>query len=70
MECQIENNKIRCNCSAKDCPRRGKCCECIAHHFKKEQLPGCVFPNEVERTFDRSFAKFIEVYQNKAGKKA
>lgn len=69
MECQVEKNKIRCNCSAEKCPRRGKCCECIVYHFEKEQLPACVFPKDVEVTFDRSIAKFIEVYQGKGGKK-
>ncbi len=26
------------------------------------ELPACCFPPEVEKTYDRSFRKFIEVY--------
>jgi len=27
------------------------------------ELPGCLFPPEVERTYDRSIEKFIETYK-------
>jgi hypothetical protein len=27
------------------------------------ELPGCLFPPEVERTYDRSIDKFIETYK-------
>jgi hypothetical protein len=27
------------------------------------QLPGCVFPPEVERTYDRSYACFVRTQQ-------
>jgi hypothetical protein len=26
------------------------------------ELPACLFPAEVEKTYDRSLAKFIEIY--------
>lgn len=53
MEWQIEINKIRRNCTYEPCPRRGKCCDCIAYHLEYEGLLDCVFPSEVWKTFDR-----------------
>ena len=61
MECNIEANKAGCPCTYEPCPRKGKCCECIAYHLKYDELPGCVFPSEVEKTFDRSFTRFARV---------
>jgi len=29
------------------------------------ELPACCFPPEVEKTFDRSIKKFIEIHQAK-----
>ena len=66
MECQIEVNKAKCSCTYEPCSRKGKCCECIAYHLEFDELPACVFPPEVEKTYDRSFAKFAEVFTNKA----
>lgn len=66
MECQIEDNKSRCSCTYEPCPRKGKCCECIRYHWKLGELPGCLFPAEVERTYDRSIDRFISVYSKKA----
>ena len=70
MECDIEANKARCNCTYEPCSRKGKCCDCIAYHLKSNELPACAFPPEVERTYDRSFARFVEVFQSRGGKKA
>lgn len=66
MECNIEANKATCNCTYEPCPRKGKCCECIAYHLKYDELPACVFPPEVEKTYDRSFSRFMQVFANKA----
>ena len=66
MECQIELNKTNCTCTYEPCSRKGKCCECITHHLEFDELPACVFPPEAERTFDRSFARFIEVFGNRS----
>jgi hypothetical protein len=68
MECQIEINKARCNCTYEPCPRKGKCCECIAYHLELDELPACVFPPEVEKTYDRSFARFVQLF-GKGGRK-
>jgi hypothetical protein len=65
MECQLEINKAKCNCTYEPCSRKGKCCECISYHLESGELPGCVFPAEVERTYDRSFARFVRVVSEK-----
>lgn len=62
MECQIEQNKVDCPCTYPDCPRKGKCCECLRHHLANQELPGCCFSPEAEKTYDRSFSKFISEY--------
>ncbi|MFC1949536.1 DUF6485 family protein [Chloroflexota bacterium] len=67
MECSIEENQAKCNCTYASCSRKGKCCECIAYHLKFDELPACVFPPEVEKTYDRSFARFVKVVQSRNG---
>jgi len=62
MECNIEKNKKNCICTYESCSRKGKCCECIIYHWRMGELPGCLFPPEVERTYDRSIEKFVETY--------
>jgi len=61
MECRKQENLEKCNCSYKGCPRKGLCCECLRYHLSKKQLPACCFPDDIEKTFDRSFNKFIEI---------
>jgi hypothetical protein len=59
--CQnYESNLAECNCSYEPCSRKGKCCECLAYHKRSGELPACYFPDEVERTCDRSIRRFIE----------
>lgn len=60
MECKETTNLQRCNCTYDPCSRKGICCECIAYHLRINQLPACCFSAEAERTYDRSFRKFIE----------
>ncbi len=66
MECCETSNEKRkenianCTCTYPGCPRKGKCCECIMYHKSNGEIPGCLFPPEAEKTFDRSIAKFIE----------
>lgn len=64
MECNIEVNKALCACTYEPCSRKGRCCECIVYHQKNVELPGCLFPPEVEKTYDRSIARFIEANTN------
>ncbi len=66
MECQIEVNKDKCNCTYEPCSRKGKCCDCISYHLEMDELPACVFHPEGERTYDRSSAKFLDVFAYKA----
>ena len=47
------DNTITCTCTY-DCPRHGKCCECVAHH-RNDGVPGCFFSKEAEALYDRSF---------------
>jgi hypothetical protein len=65
MECKQERNLKRCNCTWEPCPRKGLCCECLAYHLAHQELPACAFPPEVERTYDRSFQRFIQVYSKR-----
>lgn len=58
-ECSISENKSRCTCTYEPCSRKGRCCECISYHHAKRQVPGCLFPPEFEKTYDRSVANFI-----------
>lgn len=62
MECEVEKNKEHCNCTYSPCPHKGKCCECIVRHQKRDELPACFFPDEVEKTYDRSIERFIACY--------
>ena len=64
MECKKQENLETCNCSYQGCPRKGICCECIAHHREKGQLPACYFSDQAEASYDRSIEKFIEDYKN------
>ncbi|MBN2030476.1 hypothetical protein JW824_09545 [bacterium] len=56
-----ESNLARCNCSYEPCSRKGICCECMEYHRRMGELPACYFPDEVERTYDRSIRRFIEM---------
>ncbi len=60
MECNLEENLKHCNCTYEPCPRKGKCCECLRYHWRMRELPACFFPDDVERTYDRSLRRFIE----------
>jgi len=63
VECDsFEKNMEFCNCSYEPCSRKGKCCECIQYHWKKKELPACFFPDDVERTYDRSLQRFIKTW--------
>lgn len=59
MECTIEKNKAACACTYDTCGRKGKCCECVAYHRAKKQLPGCFFSKEGEASYDRSYRRFV-----------
>lgn len=62
MECKKEQNMDFCNCTYGGCSRAGICCECIQYHLKSKQLPGCCFPPDAEKTYDRSFQAFAKAW--------
>ncbi|OYT43202.1 hypothetical protein B6U90_07165, partial [Thermoplasmatales archaeon ex4484_6] len=47
MECSMETNIGSCPCTY-PCSRKGKCCECIAYHRGRGELPACYFSKEAE----------------------
>ncbi len=55
-----EKNLAKCPCTYSGCDKKGICCECIAYHLAMNELPACCFSKEAEKTYDRSFRKFIE----------
>jgi len=61
-QCNVNVNRKKCTCTYDPCPRKGICCECIEYHSSMGQLPGCLFPPEVEKTFDRSIKAFIKCH--------
>ncbi|MEO0231372.1 MAG: DUF6485 family protein [candidate division WOR-3 bacterium] len=65
MECKKEKNLKECTCSYEPCSRKGMCCECLRYHLSHDELPGCVFPPEIEKTYDRSIKNFVKYYAKK-----
>lgn len=61
MDCNIEKNKKSCNCTYEPCSKKGACCECLRYHLASRELPACCFPEEAERTYDRSFEHFARL---------
>ena len=61
MDCKKESNLKTCKCSYESCGRKGICCDCIAYHLPKRQLPGCFFSKDAEQTYDRSFEHFANL---------
>ena len=67
MECRREENLKDCGCTYIPCSRKGICCACIRYHRQKGELPGCLFPPEAERTYDRSIEFFLKVWAERLG---
>ncbi|MBI5190233.1 MAG: hypothetical protein HZA22_06125 [Nitrospirae bacterium] len=61
-DCTLDKNKKSCTCTYEPCPRKGICCECVAYHRKSGEIPGCFFPPEGERSYDRSIENFIKAH--------
>jgi hypothetical protein len=63
FDCEkLKSNMEFCNCTYAGCPRMGNCCACLQYHLNQKQLPACCFPEDAEKTWDRSFRKFIETW--------
>lgn len=58
----IRRNLDGCTCTYTACDRRGLCCECVAAHRRNGEIPGCFFPPEWERKYDRSIDAFLEAH--------
>jgi hypothetical protein len=59
MDCPNREENLRfCTCTCQ-CSKRGMCCQCIASHRRMGEIPGCLFPPDAERTYDRSVENFI-----------
>jgi hypothetical protein len=54
-----DRNLKRCTCTYEPCARKGICCECIAYHIGNNEIPGCFFSAQDERTYNRSRSFFI-----------
>ncbi len=65
MECNINRNRKNCTCTYEPCTKKGRCCECISYHRLHGELPGCLFPPNAERTYDRSVKNFINIQRQK-----
>jgi len=62
MECKKEQNLQNCNCTYPGCSKKGVCCDCLKQHLASRELPGCCFPDDVEKTYDRSFEAFARAW--------
>ncbi|MCD6468019.1 MAG: hypothetical protein J7L32_01730 [Thermoplasmata archaeon] len=60
--CTHEENLKNCPCTYEFCDKKGICCECIRYHLSRNELPACCFPPDIEKTYDRSFGRFVDVY--------
>ena len=58
--CNRDEILKNCGCTYPGCDKKGKCCECIKYHREMNQLPGCLFPADAEKTYDRSIRYFCE----------
>jgi hypothetical protein len=57
----VKKNAVACTCTYSACDKHGVCCACVAYHRANDELPACFFPADVERTYDRSVRKFVQV---------
>ena len=61
MNCPNKTKNLKsCNCTY-DCDLKGYCCECLANHRARKQLPACYFPDFAEKTYDRSVEYFARL---------
>ena len=58
MSCE-NNRAMKCNCTY-PCPRRGKCCDCLAYHRRSGEFPACFFSKEAEASYDRSLSRLMK----------
>jgi hypothetical protein len=62
MVCANKNKNIKsCTCTYASCSRKGMCCECIQYHLSADEVPGCFFPPQAEKSYNRSREYYISV---------
>ena len=61
MNCNESRNLNFCNCSYNPYVRKGICCDYLQYHLKSNQFPACCFPDDFEKTYDRSFTAFAHL---------
>jgi hypothetical protein len=61
--CDQEKNLQYCTCTYTSCTKRGICCECVSYHRSKGEIPGCLFPKDVEKTYDRTIERFVKAFK-------
>lgn len=62
-DCRICSNypeNPTCPCTSFGCKVHGICCECIAKHNGRGQVPGCLFSKEGEALHDRSLNAYLQ----------
>jgi len=55
---RIDENTRNCTCTYPGCPRKGICCKCIRYHRERNEVPGCLFTEKDEASYDRSVENF------------
>ena len=66
--CNAQANLKHCNCTYEPCPRKGVCCECLRYHRDMGELPACFFPEEAEKTYDRSVERFVAAWRGRGNR--
>ncbi len=56
-------NTSRCTCTYPGCSNHAVCCDCLHMHLANKELPGCCFPAEAEKSYDRSFRAFAKAWK-------
>lgn len=60
MECRSTSSRDHCSCTYTACSKHGDCCQCVTFHRQRNEIPGCLFSVEGERSYDRSLAHFLK----------
>ncbi|HSV31343.1 MAG TPA: DUF6485 family protein [Atribacteraceae bacterium] len=58
-ECKRRKNLDHCTCTYDPCSRKGLCCDCFSYHRLHGEIPGCLFPPDIEKTYDRSITRYL-----------
>ena len=61
MECMMEKNKTRYNCTYEPGGRKYRCGGCIQPCRQIDKLPACLFTRGFERPCDRSTRDFLGI---------